>query len=112
MDYIQVKLGGKQRGLKFNMGTFRFIGELTGKDPLRFEDSSNDLGEQYRIIKTIIHAGLLSNCISKKIEPDFDDGNVNEWVSELSAAEGVEVIEAFRTANQTVPEENKKKAAK
>jgi len=107
--YLQIELGGKKQGLKFNIGAFRFIGELTNGDPLRFAKSSDDLGEQYRIVKTLVHAGLLSNALSKGVDPDFTDKDVTAWVSELSAAEGSEIINAFAEANSTEKEDSDKK---
>lgn len=106
---MQLPLGGKQRGLKFNMGTLKFIGELTGGNPLNFNVDTNDLSGIYNTAKTIIHAALLSNCLSKRENADFDAEDVDAWVSELSMHESTAVLNAFAAANQSEPEPDKKK---
>lgn len=93
-NYIKVKLGGKERGLKFNMGALKHLGKLNGSDPLDFTQVA-DFSKQFDFIKVIVHAGLLANADSKKSEPDFSDNDVIDWVSELSAQEAAEITQFF-----------------
>lgn len=93
-NYIKVKLGGKERGLKFNMGALRHLGEITQSDPLDFTNVADPL-KQFDFVKAIVHAGLLANADSKKSEPDFSDNDVIDWVSELSAQEAAEITQFF-----------------
>lgn len=108
---MQVQLGGKPRGLKFNMGTLRFIGELTGNNPLTFDFSATDMTAIYNTARTVIHAALLSNCLSKRENADFDAEDVDAWVSELSVGQSTEILNAYAAANEVEkePETGKKK---
>lgn len=96
-NYIKVKLGGKERGLKYNMGALRHLGEITQSDPLDFTNVADPL-KQFDFVKSIVHAGLLANADSKKSEPDFNEKEVIEWVSELSAQEAAIITSAFAKA--------------
>lgn len=96
-DYIKVKLGGKERGLKFNMGTLYHLGTLSGEDPLKISQGGTLL-EQFNSLKNLIHASLLSNCDSQDKEPDFTEKDVHKWVSQLSSAEAKKISMAFAKA--------------
>lgn len=96
-NYIKVKLGGKERGLKYNMGALRHLGEITKSDPLDFTNVADPL-KQFDFVKSIVHAGLLANADSKKTEPDFNEKEVVEWVSELTAQEAATITEFFGKA--------------
>ena len=93
-NYIKVKLGGKERGLKYNMGALKHLGKLNGSDPLDFTQVA-DFSKQFDFIKVIVHAGLLANADSKKTEPEFSEADVIDWVSELSAQEAAEITQFF-----------------
>lgn len=83
-NYLQLELGGKLRGLKFNIGTLHFIQELTGTDPFEFQAASTSFNDLIPYVTHIVHAALLSNCASKKEDPDFTGQNVDEWVNDMN----------------------------
>lgn len=83
-NYLQIDVGGQKRGLKFNMGTYEAILELTGKDPLAYVPESNSYADLRPYAKNIFHAALLSNCRSQKVAPDFAQEDVDAWFDELS----------------------------
>lgn len=93
-NYIKVKLGGKERGLKFNMGALRHLGDISKTDPLDFANVADPL-KQFGFVKAIVHAGLLANADSKKSEPEFSEQDVIDWVSELSVSEASVIIQFF-----------------
>lgn len=95
--YMTLFLGGQERGLKFNFGTLRFIGDLTGSDPLLLAGASN-VGEQFKYVKTIIHAALMSNYLSMKKQIDFTEAELIDWISELSMEQATSVTTAFAAA--------------
>jgi hypothetical protein len=86
-DYLKVKLGGKERGLKFNVGTLYHIGELTGGNPLQ----GNTYQQTFSALKHIVYAALLSNCDCKEVEPDFDEKEVTGWVKLMTPAEAKQI---------------------
>ena len=95
--YIRIKLGDKERGLSFKMGTLRHIGEITKADPLDFT-TTTDVSNQYNFVKTVVWAALLTNCDLKGIEPDFSEKDVTAWVDALSVTEAGEITNAFAKA--------------
>ena len=94
---MTLNLGGIERGLKFNFGTLRFLGELSGKDPL-LTATTNDFKSQFDQGRMIIQAAMMSNYLSMKKEVDFTEKDVIDWVSELSVSEVAEVLNTFTKA--------------
>src|ERR1035437_7086853 len=73
MSYIQIELGGKSRGLKFNN---RAIDAYWGKINFKEVEGSS--------VYAAIYAGLIGNDIAKGIQnSDYDYELVTEWVDEL-----------------------------
>ena len=97
MTYKQFKIGGKDRGLKFNLGALKHIGDITGNDPLAFTLNESP-ADQFRFVFTIVYAGLLANADAKKQEPDFSKDDVESWVKDLEMPEAVEIIKFFTAA--------------
>lgn len=97
-NYTTIELGGKERGLKFNMGTLKLLGEITKSDALTFQIQNNDLPSIYKHTQVIIHASLLSNCNSKKEAPDFTVDEIEQWVNEIDFSEAIKVLNAFSAA--------------
>jgi hypothetical protein len=101
-NYYQIETGDRKRGLKFNNRTMDFIEKITGKDAFQFQPAFVEgQNPTYKALvdfaTTIIHAALLSNCASKKEEPDFSADDVAEWVNELAPADIYKATDAFRT---------------
>lgn len=80
--YIQKTLGGVARGLKFNLETLVAFQQITGLDPIASLQRDNVWAEVYPYTIKIIHAALISNCKSKKEQPDFTAEDVEKWVGE------------------------------
>jgi hypothetical protein len=98
-NYLQVQLGGEKRGLKFNLGTLRHIGAITGQDPFAFAINIKEYSNFIEDLGTIIYAGLLSNCDSKKVAPDFSQEDARRWADELdNMSEALSIIAAFHNA--------------
>ena len=96
MSYIQVQIGGKLRGLKFNQLSI----EVFSKH-FRYEDSSEGVKhtEDEMALTSLIacvYAGLVANCYAKREEPDFNFENVCDWVeAELIQAKNTDVVKAI-----------------
>lgn len=71
MSYIQVELGGKQRGLKFNQLALEKIREKT--------NPKSDIQNVY----ALFYGGLMGNSFVKEEEPDYTFENVCDWIDEL-----------------------------
>lgn len=111
---VQLQLGGQERTLKFNMGTLKFIGELTASDPLGFgADIATNMGKLFDYTKTIIHASLLSDYKSRKANVDFTADDVDDWVADLDTTTALELIghysKAFSASEGGDPNESKVK---
>lgn len=72
MNYIEVTLGGKIRGLKFN--TFALEAHVK---KVNFDAVGASA------IYGTFYAGLCGNCYVKDLEPDFTFEQVCDWVDEL-----------------------------
>lgn len=72
MSYIQIELGGKLRGLKFNQ--------------ISLEVYTKNLNHEALVTSAIyatFFAGLIGNCTVKREEPDFTYEDVCNWVDNL-----------------------------
>lgn len=99
MNYLQIELGGVKRGLKFNMLTCEILQEITGKDPLSELGviKDNNFKDLKETVFGIFYAALLSNCRSKKVEPDFTKDQAQEWFDDLHPVYLYKIIGAFNT---------------
>ena len=91
MSYIQVQLGGKDQGLKFNQLSIELFTENVNYEAI---DTSS--------IYAIFFAGLTGNYYAKRKEVDFTFENVCDWVDELyekEPAKIAEVCEVFANTN-------------
>lgn len=86
MSYIQVEIGGKQRGLKFNQ-----MAVITMTKYLDFENLAATYGY------ALVYAGLVANCYVKREEPDFTFEQVCDWVETLTPEKLVEIRDVFES---------------
>lgn len=96
-DYLQIELGGKKRGLKFNMGLLYFLGEMIKSDPLVMDMSSNSYTSTFSNLKNIVTAGLMANEAVKTTgkKEEFTPEEVHEWVLAMSSQDSFTVIDMF-----------------
>ena len=71
MSYIQIEIGGQQRGLKFNK-----MAQLELADKIV---EGNFMSGIY----ALIYAGMKANCYVKQVEPDFTFEQVCDWCDVL-----------------------------
>lgn len=113
MSYIQIEIGGKLRGLKFNQGALIVMQEKSDPGTTAFTGYA------------LTYAGLKANCYVKEIEfIDIVEGKeipitfemVCDWVDELEDGVLVSVMDCFKETQafkklfpKEVSEEDKKK---
>lgn len=71
-NYIQIEIGGKLRGLKFNQLSLEVYNKAI--------DYERPMASA---IYGTFYAGLVGNCYAKKEEQDFTFEEVTDWVDEL-----------------------------
>lgn len=87
MSYIQIDIGGKPRGLKFNQGAFLWMqGKMLSMD-------SEDAKAYGAYI--LVYSGLKGNAIVKCEEVDFTFEQVSEWVDGLNDDVLLQVMAVF-----------------
>jgi len=103
MSYIQIEIGGKQRGLKFSQGTL-----------MLFQDSikSYDEAEKKAFAShKLVWAALKTNSIIKGEDVDFSFADVFDWVESLSEEVLLKIHAAFKESQgfaKDLPEDKKK----
>lgn len=104
MSYIQVTIGGKPRGLKFNQ-----MAVLTMTQYLDYNNMAATYGY------ALVYSGLIANCYVKREEPDFTFEQVCDWADELTVddltkiRECFESTQTFKTLTKAGEEQTKKK---
>jgi len=86
MSYLQIDLGGKMRGLKFNQLAIEII------------STYNDLESNTSFLYAMIYGGLRGNTYVKREEADYTFEEVCDWID---AMENKEEIVAKVTATLT-----------
>ena len=72
MNYINVEIGGKNRGLKFNQLAIIILSQKADTD--NYAATAN---------YAMVYAGLKANCYVKEVEADFTYEDVCDWVDAL-----------------------------
>ena len=83
MSYVQVEIGGKLRGLKFNK-----MAQLTLTEKVV---PGNAMSGVY----ALVYAGLAANCYVKGELEDFTFEQVCDWADELSLEDSNKIKAAF-----------------
>lgn len=103
MSYIQIEIGGKQRGLKFSQGTL-----------ILFQDSIKSYDEaEIKAFAShkLVWAALKTNSIIKGEEVNFSFADVFDWVEGLSEEVLLKIHAAFNESQgfaKELPEGKKK----
>jgi len=105
-NYLSLELGGKARGLKFNIGTLRCIKDVAGVDPLDFKAESELFTDILPYAEKIFHAALLSNCLSKKEPADFTADDVTAWFNDLDMPTITDIINRYNSIFSASPSAN------
>jgi len=71
MSYLQIEIGGKTRGLKFNQLAIEIIGE------------KNTTNTTTGFVYSMIYGGLRGNSYVKSEEPDYTFEEVCDWIDNL-----------------------------
>lgn len=85
MSYLQIEIGGKLRGLKFNQYAVITMAKLVDLD--NYEASAG---------YALIYAGLRANLYVKREEPDFTFEQVCDWVEDLSQETLTKIMEVWQ----------------
>lgn len=89
MSYIQIKLGDKLRGLKFNQLAIEVISQ------------HNNSGTNTGFIYAMIYGGLRGNSYVKNEEPDYTFEEVCDWVDVMQDKNNViELVSKTMTETQ------------
>jgi hypothetical protein len=93
MSYIQIQLGGKLRGLKFNMFALEEYTKRIGI-ALNYAIKTNknnaieDVSlSQATLVYACVYSGLIGNYYAKEIDQDFTFEDVTDWVDAASNAD-------------------------
>ena len=108
MSYVQIEIGGRARGLKFNQMAMEIMYQHY------VEDST--AGNVY----AMVYAGLRGNSYVKSEQPDYTLEQVCDWVDEISVKDPglIKQVEDAMTSTEIFKElikkgeENKKKVKK
>ncbi len=92
MSYIQIEIGGKLRGLKFNTGTNILLRS-------KVKDYSDDEKEAFGAY-CVIWAALVCNCKIKNEPVDFTFEDVCEWADALKNDVYIQLIKMQSEANE------------
>lgn len=101
MSYVQVEIGGKLRGLKFNqMADVEYLVKV-GKN-------TNPVASTY----AMVWAGLISNCYAKAEEVDFTFEQVCDWCEKVTDADFIKILDCYKETKaflKDIPDDVKKK---
>lgn len=90
-----VKIGGKDRPVKYNLNSIIEFDELTGLDIASGEIKVEEL-RRSKNLRQFLFVGLKHGALTEKQEVDFTADNVGEWVG-LGGNEFNEFLNALQT---------------
>lgn len=102
MSYIQIEIGGKLRGLKFNQGAHVEIFNKIG------QANNNVVFAGY----AVVWAGLKANSYVKGEEIDFTFEQVCDWVDAMKEEDLMKMTDCYKSTVKfmdDLPEEKSKK---
>ena len=88
-NYISLEIGGRKRGLKFDIGAKEIALEISNQ----IEATSH-----VQPVSMMIYSGLMANCEIKGEEPDFTLDDVKKWVRRMDQETYNEVAAAWHKA--------------
>lgn len=92
MSYIQIEIGGKLRGLKFDQGALIEF-------KLKAKDSENPMFLAY----SLVWAGLVSNAFRKGEDFEHSFEEVCDWADKLSEDNIQKILDAFQSTQSFLP---------
>jgi len=105
-----VKIGGKERPVKFGTNAISKFCELQGIDLTGYSLVLVQIANgtvKANDIRDLVYAGLWAACKSAKEDIDFDLYDVGDWLDEIEVDEMVKVFDALAASLPTI---DKKKA--
>lgn len=94
MNFIEIELGGKLRGLKFNNYAIEQFQRKMFKNESALTEGSNAA-----TVYGIFFAGLTANCFTNDVEVDFTYKEVEDWVDEATDDDVKKVCDLFAETN-------------
>jgi hypothetical protein len=98
MSYIQIEIGGKLRGLKFNELAVRKYSEIVMQDVANGLTNETDIATNG--IFGMFWGGLVGNCYVKRETIDFTFEDVCDWVEALPNEVIKQVSDVFIECNK------------
>lgn len=88
MSYLQIEIGGKKRGLKYNQLAIEVMATY------------NDTETASAFMYALIYGGLRGNSYVKREEPDYTFEDVCDWVDNLKDKNEI-ILEATNKLTET-----------
>lgn len=89
--YINVELGGVNRGIKFGN---RALLDVMSKHQI----TGGNIKFSFDLVADLIYFGLVNNCMIKKENVDFTDDDVAVWVDDMDMDKLLEIFQVFQTS--------------
>jgi len=88
--YINIELGGQQRGLKF--------GNRMLLDVMKKHQVDANIKMSFDLIVDLVFGALMNNCERKKVDPDFTYEEVEQWVDDMPMTKMTEIFSSFTSS--------------
>jgi hypothetical protein len=85
--YIQIELGGVNRGVKFGN---RALLDIMAKHKIEA-----GIEFTFALIADLVYYGLLNNCMVKREDPNFTFEDVNVWCDDITNEDMMNVFNTF-----------------
>jgi hypothetical protein len=91
--YIQLELGGKQRGVKFGNYALMEYSKINNTDVAEFNEAN-----PIKLCADLVYCGLKNNCFIKKEIEDFTQDDVLAWVDDMPMTQITDIIQCFEAS--------------
>jgi hypothetical protein len=93
-----IKIGGMDRPVKFGTNQTAIYCDLRGKTLAEYQHELTDLSN-VGVIRDLIYSALFAGCKADKIDIDFDNFDVGEWIDELKPDDMAKIFDSMAKSN-------------
>jgi len=105
-NQLTLVINGQTYELKFNVGTYKILRDLTGQDPFTYAAASQDFHDVLEWTKNVFHAALLKGDQARGEKRTYTDEELTGIVEAMSTADLFLIDKLWRNQADSQPQVN------
>lgn len=110
---IEINIGDKLRPLKFGTNQSAKYCQVRGVSLAKMQDELSNIEDgDGSNIRDLIYSALWAGCKTDKIEVDFDEFDMGDWIDDMDQEELNKIFQTLLDSNDSGKDEGKKDEGK